>query len=179
MPFELDETIALLSRTPASLAALLRDLPETWTTCNEGQNSWSPFDVIGHLIHGEQTDWIPRAKIILQSGESRAFTKFDRSAQFRDSQGKSLPKLLDEFTHLRRENLRELRALQLSPEDLKRRGMHPELGVVTLAQLLSTWAVHDLTHIHQISRIMAHQYRQDVGPWSVYLGVLHCAGHSA
>jgi len=183
MPHHLDHTISLLSRTPATLNALLRDLPDAWTmtnegTTNEGQNTWSPYDVIGHLIHGERTDWMPRARRILESGESRAFDPFDRWAQARESQGKSLSRLLDEFARLRSENLTALRALNLTPEDLARRGRHPALGVCTLSELLATWAAHDLTHLHQISRTMAYQYRQAVGPWSAYLGVMHCAGNS-
>jgi hypothetical protein len=135
--------------------------------------------VLGHLIHGERTDWMPRAKRILQFGESRAFDRFDRRAQARESQGKSLAELLDEFARVRAENLVELGALNLTEQDLVRRGLHPELGTVTLSQLLATWAAHDLTHLHQVSRIMAHQYREEVGPWSKYLGVMQCAGHSA
>jgi len=175
----LPDTIALLTRTPATLNSLLRDLPETWTSKNEGENTWSAFDIVGHLIHGERTDWMPRAKMILKFGESQAFEPFDRWGQVRETQGKSLPQLLDEFASLRSENLNELRALNLRQEDLARRGRHPALGAVTLSELLSTWAVHDLTHLHQISRVMAHQYREPVGPWSKYLGVLQCAGHSA
>jgi hypothetical protein len=175
----LEHTVSLLTRTPAALDALLRDLPETWTLRNEGENTWSAFDVVGHLIHGDRTDWMPRAKVILQFGETRAFEPFDRWGQARESEGKSLARLLDEFARLRRESLAELRALNLRPEDLERRGRHPALGVVTLSELLATWAAHDLTHLHQISRVMAHQYREAVGPWSAYLGVMHCAGHSA
>jgi ferric-dicitrate binding protein FerR (iron transport regulator) len=122
---------------------------------------------------------MPRARIILEQGEARAFDRFDRFAQFKESQGKSLEQLLDEFARLRKENLAALRTLNLQPEDLQRQGKHPELGVVTLAELLATWAVHDLTHVHQLSRVMAHQYRDAVGPWSAYLGVLQCSGHSA
>lgn len=179
MQHNLQHTISLLSRTPAALEALLRGLPETWTLQNEGEKTWSPFDIVGHLIHGERADWMPRAKTILQFGESKAFEPFDRWAQERESQGKSLAELLDEFAGLRLENLRELGALNLMPEDLARHGRHPALGVVTLSQLLATWAAHDLTHVHQISRVMAHQYREAVGPWSAYLGVLRCAAHSA
>jgi hypothetical protein len=179
MEHNLDDTVRLLARTPAGLDALLRDLPETWTLRNEGENTWSAFDVIGHLIHGERTDWMPRAKMILQFGETRAFEPFDRWGHVRESEGKSLGQLLDEFARLRGENLSELRAMNLRPEDLKRRGRHPALGVVTLSELLATWVVHDLTHLHQISRVMAQQYREAVGPWNQYLGVLQCAGHSA
>ncbi len=181
--FSLTEAIALLTRTPATLDALLRGLPNTWTRSNEGRthdgkDTWSPFDIVGHLIVGERTDWMPRARIILEHGEARPFDPFDRFAQVKESQGKSLGQLLDEFASLRRENLAALHALNLQPEDLIRRGKHPELGVVTLSELLATWAVHDLTHLHQISRVTAHQYRDAVGPWSSYLGVLKCAGHS-
>jgi len=175
----LDHTISLLTRTPAALNALLRDLPEAWTSRNEGENTFSVSDVVGHLIHGERTDWMSRAKVILQFGETRAFESFDRLGYIHESEGKCLGQLLDEFSHLRSENLVELRALNLRPEDLERRGRHPALGVVTLSQLLATWAAHDLTHLHQISRVMAHQYREAVGRWSAYLGVLQCAGHSS
>jgi len=178
MRHNLQHTISLLARTPATLDALLRDLPQEWTMRNEGGNTFNAFDVIGHLIHGERTDWMPRAKRILEFGESRAFDRYDRRAQERESEGKSLPELLDEFARLRAENLAELRALKLTEQDLNRRGLHPELGTVTLSQLLATWAAHDLTHLHQISRIMAHQYRDAVGPWTAYLGVMQCAGHS-
>ena len=179
MEHNLQHTISLLSRTPAALNALLRDLPEAWTHQNEGENTWSAFDVVGHLIHAERTDWMPRARMILQFGDTQKFEPFDRLAQVRESQGKSLGQLLDEFARLRSENLAELRALHLKPDDFARRGQHPALGVVTLSELLATWAVHDLTHLHQISRIMAYQYREAVGPWRAYLGVLKCAGHSS
>jgi hypothetical protein len=179
MEHNLPQTLALLARTPASLDALLRDLPEPWIHENEGDKSWNVFDVIGHLIHGERTDWMPRAYMILQFGETKSFVPFDRFAQEKESQGKSLAQLLDEFASVRSANLQELRAMNLQPVDLARRGCHPALGVVTLSQLLASWAAHDLTHLHQISRIMAYQYREVVGPWEKYLGVLHCAGHSA
>ena len=175
----LQDTIALIARTPAALNALLRDLPESWTQRNEGEGTWSVYDVIGHLIHGEKTDWMPRARIILEQGEARPFDKFDRWAQQRESEGKTLPQLLDEFARLRAENLGQLRALNLSEQDLAKPGRHPALGTVTLSHLLATWAAHDLTHLHQISRIMAHQYREAVGPWTIYLGVMQCGGHSA
>ena len=177
--FNLAETIAVLTRTPATLNALLRGLPEIWVQGNEGKDTWNAFDVVSHLIVGERTDWMPRARIILESGEERPFDPFDRFAHLQESRGKSLEQLLDDFARLRRENLAALQALNLQPEDLKRRGKHPALGVVTLSELLATWAVHDLTHVHQLSRVMAHQYRYGVGPWSAYLGVLQCAGHSA
>ena len=179
MEHNLSHTIALLSHTPAALNALLRDLPETWTLRNEGENTWSPFDIVGHLIHGERTDWMPRVKMIVQFGETHTFESFDRSGHVQESRGNSLEQLLDEFAGLRRENLGELRAMNLQDKDLELRGRHPALGVVTLSQLLATWAAHDLTHLHQISRVMAHQYRETVGPWNQYLGVLQCAGHSS
>lgn len=179
MEHKLSDTMALLSRTPAALNALLRDLPDSWTLRNEGENNFNAFDVVGHLIHGERTDWMSRARMILEYGETRGFEPFDRFAQVRESQGKSLPQLLDEFARLRSENLDQLRALNLQPQDLERRGRHPSLGVVTLSQLLATWAAHDLTHLHQLSRIMAHQYRDIVGPWAAFLGVMKCAGHSS
>ena len=174
----LQTTLALLERTPRALDALLRDLPDTWTQRGEGENTWSVFDVVGHLIHGERTDWIARTKIILQSGESRPFDKFDRFAQMRESRGKTLPQLLDEFARLRAANLAELRGMNLRAEDFERRGKHPSLGTVTLGNLISTWAAHDLTHLHQISRVMAHQYREAVGPWTAFMGVMKCTGHS-
>jgi len=179
MPHNLRETISLLERTPSALNALLRDLPETWTLRNEGENTWSAFDMLGHLIVGERTDWMVRAKLILEFGESKPFEKFDRWAQERESQGKSLAQLLDEFARVRAENLSALRVLNLQPSDLEKRGHHPALGVVTLSQLLATWAIHDLTHLHQLSRVMAYQYREAVGPWKQYLGVLQCNGHSS
>ena len=179
MQHNLQDTISLLARTPAALNALLRDLPETWTLRNEGGETWSAFDIIGHLIHGERTDWMPRTKMILQFGETKSFEPFDRWGQERESKAKSLAQLLDEFARLRSENLNELRGLNLRQEDLERRGKHPALGVVTLSELLATWAAHDLTHLHQISRVMAHQYREAVGQWTKFLGVLQCAGHSS
>jgi hypothetical protein len=179
MQHNLAHTIAVLSRTPASLNALLRDLPEAWTHANEGAGSWTPFEVVGHLNHAERTDWIPRAHVILQHGESLAFDSFDREGHAREVQGKSLAQLLDAFARLRTHNLVELRSWKLKPTDLDKRGLHPSLGAVTLGHLLSTWAVHDLTHLHQIARTMAHQYRDAVGPFGQYLGVLQCAGHSS
>jgi hypothetical protein len=184
--FSLPEAIAVLTRTPAALDTLLRGMPDIWVRGNEGRNenqngkdTWSAFDVVGHLIVGERTDWMPRARIILKHGEALPFDPFDRFAQAKESHGKSLEQLLEEFARLRKENLAALHELNLQPEDLARRGTHPKLGVVTLSQLIATWTVHDLTHLHQLSRVMAHQYRNAVGPWKAYLGVLKCAGHSA
>ena len=179
MQHNLENTISLLTRTPAALNSLLRDLSETWTLRNEGEKSWTAFEVVGHLIHADRTDWVPRAKTILQFGDAQPFASFDRLGHLRESRGKSLDQLLDEFARVRSESLGELRALNLQPTDLERHGRHPALGRVMLSELLATWAVHDLTHLHQISRIMAHQYREAVGPFSAYLGVLHCDGHSS
>jgi len=177
--FTLAETIAVLNRTPATLNALLSGMPNIWVRCNEGKDTWSAFDIVGHLIVGERTDWMPRVRVILEHGEARPFDPFDRFAQKKDRQDKSLEQLLDDFTRLRKENLAALQTLNLQKNDLSRRGCHPALGVVTLSELLATWAVHDLTHLHQLSRVMAHRYRDAVGPWKAYLGVLQCAGHSA
>jgi hypothetical protein len=177
--FSLTESIALLTRTPATLNALLRGLPEIWVRNNEGKDTWSAFDIVGHLICGDRTDWVPRVRTILEHGEARPFDPFDRFAQKRESEGKSLEQLLDDFAQVRSESLAALQALNLQPADFARRGKHPALGVVTLSELLATWAVHDLTHLHQLSRVMAYQYRDAVGPWSAFLGVLKCSGHSA
>jgi hypothetical protein len=179
MDQDLSATISVLSRTPAALDALLRDLPDAWTRATEGSGTWSPFDIVGHLLHGERTDWMPRIRTILESGDTRPFERFDRFAQQRESEGKPLAQLLEEFAAARADNLRQLRTLALQPADFARRGRHPSLGLVTLSNLLATWAAHDLTHVHQISRVMATQYREAVGPWSKFLGVLQCAGHSA
>jgi len=168
----LEEIVAILKRTPASLTALLGGLSEKWTNANEGAETWSPYDVIGHLIHGERTDWMVRARHIL-AGETRPFDPFDRTAQFKESQDKSLTALLATFAQLRRDNLDELVALNLKGADMNRRGLHPELGEVTLEQLLATWVVHDLDHVGQISRTMAKVYADAVGPWQEYLSILH------
>jgi hypothetical protein len=170
--FVMDEAVDILARTPATLDAMLRGLPDGWIGAHEGGETWSPFDVLGHLIHGEQTDWLPRAKIILAYGESRPFDRFDRLAQFAASGGRTLDGLLDEFAAIRRTNLRELAALGLTDADLNRRGTHPELGTVTLGQLLATWMAHDLDHIVQISRVLARQYSDEVGPWRAYLRII-------
>jgi hypothetical protein len=169
--FKLDDAIAILERTPAALGAMLADLPETWVRATEGEGTWSPYDVIGHLIHGEHTDWIPRARHIL-AGETRAFEPFDRMAQFRDCQGKSLSELLTTFAELRRENVAALIGMNLTEADFSRRGLHPELGEVTLGQLLATWVVHDLDHVAQVARTMAKVYKDATGPWSAYLSIL-------
>lgn len=168
---DLQEAVAVLERTPASLSALLIGLPERWIRATEGEGTWSPYDVIGHLIHGERTDWIPRARHIL-AGDPRPFEPFDREAQFRESQGKSLAELLATFAELRRESLGALAAMNLTSSDLERTGVHPAFGRVTLGQLLATWAVHDLDHVTQVARTMAKVYTEAVGPWSAYLSIL-------
>jgi uncharacterized damage-inducible protein DinB len=172
MEFQLDHAKEILRRTPATLNSLLRQLADEWVLSDEGTDSWSPFDVLGHLVHGEQTDWIPRAKVILEYGEGRAFEPFDRFAMFEKSKGKSLDELLAMFERLRGESLKQLEEMNVTPEMLSKRGLHPELGVVTLSQLLSTWVVHDLGHVGQIVRVMAKQYGEAVGPWRAYLPVL-------
>jgi uncharacterized damage-inducible protein DinB len=172
MEFQLEHTTEILRRTPSTLNSILRHLPDEWVLANEGLQSWSPYDVVGHLIHGEETDWIPRAKIILEHGETYPFEPFDRLAMFEKSKGKSLAELLDAFERLRNENLKELEEMPLTTEILERRGNHPELGAVTLRQLLATWVVHDLGHIGQVIRVMAKQYQNEVGPWQAYLPIL-------
>ena len=172
MEFDLDAGLAVLARTPATLRELLAGLPSPWTSANEGPDTWSPQDVVGHLIHGEETDWIPRAKIILTKGESQAFEPFDRFAQARRFAGWSLARLLDRFGELRADGIATLRGWRLTPAQLALLGRHPELGQVTLSQLLASWVVHDLGHIAQISRVMAKQYTAAVGPWKAYLPVL-------
>jgi hypothetical protein len=172
MEFQLEPAKSVLQCTPATLNSLLRDLSDEWIMHNEGADTWSPFDVVGHLIHGEETDWIPRTKIILADGENRSFVPFDRFAMFEKSKGKSLGELLETFAALRRENLRELEQMHLTPELLTKRGKHPELGIVTLSELLATWVVHDLGHIAQVVRVMSKQYGDAVGPWRAYLSIL-------
>lgn len=170
--FDMAEAVAILERTPATLDALLRGLPDGWRSAHEGGETWSPFDVVGHLIHGERADWLPRARRILEHGETRDFDKFDRFAQFTASEGRTLESLLDEFAALRRDSLRELAALQLTDADLDRRGRHPALGTVTLRHLLATWVVHDLDHVTQIARVIARQYSDEIGPWRVYMRII-------
>jgi tRNA(Arg) A34 adenosine deaminase TadA len=171
-PFSLEQAVPLLQRTPSVLRTLLAGLPEPWVRATEGEGTWSPFDVVGHLIHGERTDWMPRVELILAHGESRTFAPFDRFAQFTASQGQTLDQLLDIFAELRAENLRRLSRLRLSPRDLQRTGRHPELGVVTLRQHLSTWVAHDLSHLAQVARVMGRRYREEIGPWRAYLPML-------
>jgi hypothetical protein len=170
-PFVLEEAMAILARTPAILDTLLRGLPASWISAHEGGDSWSPYDIVGHLIHGDRADWLPRASIILEYGESRAFAPFDRLAQFDQSRGRTLDELLDAFAAERQQSLRDLAALNLTPADLDRVGRHPDFGAVTLRQLLSTWVAHDLDHVMQIARVLGRQYRDEVGPWKAYLRV--------
>jgi hypothetical protein len=171
--FSIVRSIDILSRTPAILRQMLSQIDEFWYSHNEGDETWSPFDVLGHLIHGEKTDWIDRINIILSESEQKTFTPFDRFAQLRDNKGKSLEALLDEFEELRNGNLSVLRDLDLKEEELVKKGIHPSLGEVRLDELLSTWTVHDMSHISQICRVMSHQYKSDVGPWKDYLRILN------
>lgn len=172
MDLQVNDSIAILSRTPPTLDAMLRGLPDAWIHATEGPDTWSPFDVVGHLIHCELTDWMPRILIVLNEGESRTFEPFDRFAQFKTSQGKTLEQLLDQFAVLREENLARLKALALRPAQFELKGRHPALGTVTLGNLLASWVVHDLTHIAQVVRVMAKQYADHVGPFAVALSVL-------
>lgn len=173
MEFDLATGIAVLERTPASLRSLLEGLSPDWTDATEGPETWSPYVVVGHLIHGERTDWIPRARIILEQGPDRRFAPFDRFAQLRESQGRSLAALLEEFARLRAESLATLASWRLTDAQLALQGEHPALGTVTLRQLLATWVVHDLGHLGQTARVMAKQYRDEVGPWREYLPILN------
>ena len=172
MEFQLKHAVEILKQTPKTLRSLVGGLSDNWTLTNEGPDTWSPFDVVGHLIHGEETDWIPRVKIILEHGEAQTFTPFDRFAFFEKSKGKTLHELLDTFARLRKENLRVLQELKLEPQHFELKGTHPEFGTVTLGQLLATWVVHDLDHIEQIVRSMAAQYRDNAGRWKAYLSIL-------
>jgi DinB superfamily len=172
MEFDLESALQILERTPKTLDALLRDLPDNWARVTEGPETWSAYDVVGHLIHGDHTDWIPRARVILEHGAGRAFEPFDRFAQVEASRGKSLNELLDEFAAVRARSLAELAELKITPDMWGKEGRHPDLGAVTLGQLLSTWVAHDLDHLVQISRVMAKAYTDEVGPWRQYLKVL-------
>ncbi len=171
--FNLKEAIEILERTPAVLISLLSGLSDGWIYNNEGGESWNPYDIVGHMIHGEKNDWILRAKTILKYGEENPFEPFDRFAQFKESEGKTLNDLLEEFAKLRNENIDVLHKIDLNENDLNKKGIHPEFGKVTLKQLLSTWVVHDLSHIRQISRVMAKQYKKEIGPWRIYLPVIN------
>ncbi len=172
MNFDLNKSLEVLERTPAVLEVMLHNISIDWTSRNEGGETWSVYDIIGHLIHGERTNWIPRAKIILSRDANRTFEPFDRVAQFKESDGKSLAQLLEKFKAVRQENIEYLRSITFTHNELEKKGIHPALGEVTLGQLLSTWVVHDLDHISQISRVMAKQYKTAVGPWAEYLRIL-------
>jgi hypothetical protein len=175
MKFDLALALPMLERTPQALDSLLRDLPAEWTTASEGAEAWSPFDVVGHLIDGEEADWIPRARIILSDTADRRFEPFDRFRHLSRNRDRSLGDLLQEFGTLRRANLTSLRHFRLTPADLQRTGTHPEFGVVTLEQHLATWVAHDLGHLAQVARVMARQYSDAVGPWKAYLPILQQA----
>lgn len=172
MDFDLPNALAVLERTPQVLRAQLSGLAPEWTDATEGGESWSPYVIVGHLIHGERTDWIPRAQLILAQGTNRRFTPYDRFAQFHESQGKSLGDLLDDFGRLRAANLVTVREWALTPAQLALEGVHPEFGAVTLRQLLATWVAHDLGHVAQVARVMAKQYREAIGPWRAYLPIV-------
>ena len=172
MEFDLEQGMAILERTPRVLHAMLAELAPAWTDATEGPETWSPYVIVGHLIHGERTDWIPRARIILAQGADRRFIPYDRFAQFRDSQGKTLGELLDEFARLRADNVATVAAWRLTDAHLALEGEHPEFGAVTLRQLLATWVAHDLSHVAQATRVMAKQYREEVGPWRAYLPIM-------
>ena len=172
MQLKLSEATQILRQTPATLTAMVGGMPESWVKCTEGAGTWSAYDIVGHLIHGELTDWIPRARMILDHGETKAFVPFDRCAMFREDQSRPVSALLDQFAFMRAENVAILEGMKLSCDDFPRRGLHPELGSVTLGQLLSAWVVHDLGHISQIARVTAKQYCHEVGPWTQYLTIL-------
>lgn len=172
MKFNVEQAIQILERTPSVVETLLKGLDDDWVMNNEGGETWSAYDIVGHYIEGEKADWIPRMKIILGDADKH-FKPFDRFAQFTESKGKTLDQLLGEFDVLRKENLAILKGISFTDEMFDRTGIHPKFGDVTLRQLLSTWVVHDLTHIHQLSRVLAKQYQQEVGPWYEFLGVLN------
>jgi hypothetical protein len=174
VPLNLEDCVALLGRFPKSLEALLDGLPEAALAANEGADTWSVLDVVRHLAYVERVDWMPRVRMILEFGETRTFQPLDRVGFRETGEGLPLSRFLSDFARLRSENLAEIRSLRLGDHELSRRGRHPDFGAVTLSQLLATWVTHDLTHLHQISRVLAHRYRDAVGPWQAYLGVLHC-----
>lgn len=173
MNYSIDKALEILEQTPKTLSSLLSNLSNAWVFCNEGKDTWSTFDVVGHLIHCENTDWIPRLNIILSNRDNKTFDPFDRFAQFENSKGKTLVNLLDEFQKIRTENLEYLKLLELSEEELDLKGLHPTLGEVSLKELLATWVTHDLGHIAQISRVMAKQYKKEVGPWTAFISILN------
>lgn len=172
MEFSLEKSIEILERTPKVLESYLNHISPEWLHNNEGKDTWSPYEVVGHLVFGEKTDWLVRIKLILSESENKLFEPFDRFAQIKEGSDKSINELLTEFKTLRQNNLNELNAIKITEQDFNRKGIHPEFGEVTLMQLISTWVVHDLGHIAQISRVMAKQYKTEVGPWIEYLGIL-------
>lgn len=172
MNFSLEKSMEILERTPNVIKELLDGLSDDWTMQNEGGESWTPYDVLGHLIHGEMGDWIERTDVILSDGPDKNFKPFDRFAQFEESKGKSMRDLIGEFMMLRIMNLQKLKERNITEKDLDKTGVHPVFGDVTLRQLLSTWAVHDLNHLAQIIRTMSYQYKEEVGPWKEYLRIL-------
>lgn len=172
MKYSLERSYEILNRTPAVLQALLAGLSDDWIMPNEGPETFSPYDVVGHLIHGEETDWTARTKMILEFGNAKTFERWDRTAMYEASKGKTMQQLLDEFAILRKENMNWFRSLNLTEADLDRKGMHPVLGEVTLRNLLATWVAHDLTHLAQIARVMAKQYKEEMGPWPEFFRIL-------
>ncbi|AUP81595.1 hypothetical protein C1H87_10225 [Flavivirga eckloniae] len=172
MTYNLEQALEILERTPNTLSSLLSGLSDEWVYANEGDDTWSAFDIVGHLIHGEKTDWIIRTKIVLSHAESKTFKTFDRFAQFENSKGKTLQQLLEEFSELRLENLKTLKELQITESQFNMKAIHPELGKVTLKELLATWVTHDLGHIAQIAHVMAKQYKDEVGSWKAYITIL-------
>ncbi len=173
MEYTLDKALEILKQTPKTLQLFLGNLSKDWIYCDEGKNTWSPFDIVGHLIHGERTDWIQRTKIILSDSDIKTFEPFNRYAQFKVSENKTIHQLLIEFSELREQNIRILKELNVTNEQLRLKGMHPELGEVTLKELLACWVTHDLGHIAQIARVMAKQYKDQVGPWTAYIPILN------
>ena len=172
MAFSLKRSVEILERTPDVLYTMVYGISDYWTQHNEGGETWSVFDVVGHLIHGEKADWVTRAEIILSENPDKKFAPFDRLAQFEESKGKTLAQLLEEFKLLRKKNIERLLSKNLTKKDFDKTGIHPSFGEVKLSQLLSTWVAHDLDHISQVARVMAKQYREDVGPWIEYLKIL-------
>lgn len=173
MKYSIDKALEILERTPQILTVYLENLSDDWILCNEGGETWSAFDVVGHLIHGEKTDWIPRLKLVMRNSDNKTFEPYDRFAQFEESRGKTMKQLLNEFSELRLQNVEFLKSLNISEIDFYKKAIHPSLGEVTLKNLLATWVAHDLGHINQISRVMAKQYINEVGPWAAYLSVLN------
>lgn len=173
MKFGLDKSYEILERTPAVLRSILAGLSDDWIMNNEGPDTFSPYDVVGHLVHGEKTDWASRAKMILEHGASKTFVPYDRFAMYEESKGRSLLQLLDEFEILRKKNIQWMKSLQLTETDLAKKGIHPKFGEVTLRQLLSTWVIHDLTHLAQMTRVMAKQYKEEMGPWVEFFRIMN------